>query len=253
MKRFISGLLLGLCWTYAVAGFVDAEYQIPGGGSLVQSKVTLTADARGGGDSQTFSPLGLPFDGNGAVSYIGDAASADIAASFLLTEYSLQISITRLFRDGKAGAGIDGRQIFTVSEQVLASASGIFSSVPSSDYSTENYFSGALYDYTSGQTLFESIQSDNALNADYHLGGLTGNRKASFIGNLENILEPGHFYGFRYTLEVGNPECCAGPSSALGNFSLTARPLPEPSSLALILSALVFPLIKSRRSIAPLS
>ncbi len=234
MKNVVLGAALLICGSQASAVFVSATWQPPGN-DLEQSFARLQATARGGiGEEQTLRPLPLPYNGPMAANAIrpGDPAYAQIEAVYNLGPAALQVDVTKLVRAGLGGAGSDGAWIFSVTEAVSTAASG-FLDTHTSAYFNENYLRATLYDLTANLRLFESNQEDHATGVVYNLGGLVGNRAASFVGTLNNVLLPSHVYRLTYALGVSNPEAGADNSFATGSIMLLAQPVPEPATYAL--------------------
>lgn len=247
MKSAVLGALLLIYGSQASAVFVSATWEPPGNEPL-QSFARLLTIARGFGDEQTLRPLPLPYTGNmtASASRAGDASYAYAAATYNLGADFLQVDVTRLDRNAPSSAISNGAWVFSVTETVRTTAAGMLvaqASGSSNEHSFEAYFT----DLTTGARLFKSVQADSGNGVTYELGGLVGNRAATFEGSLENILTPGHVYGLTYLLGVSNSEAASDSSQATGRISLSAAAVPEPGTYALFSFGILAVVIASRK------
>jgi hypothetical protein len=235
MKILVAGLALLVGLADANAGFVAASWDSPGIPTQ-QSFVTLYAVGAIQGP-QTFDSFSIPSVVNLSNGTIADKAQIDASVSFLPS--TLAIDLTRLERrDRDTYTNVQGAFVFSVSESMSTVASGHLSLLPPG-LPTENGLWARLFDYTTQEFLFQSSQYDYGFDKTYELGGLVGNRGASFSGSLANTLEVGHVYRFDYLLQSGNNGAGDFGSSALGAFSLTTvAAVPEPETYAMLLAGL---------------
>lgn len=238
VKKVVLGAALLICGSQANAVFVSATSGTPGI-DFQQSFARLQAEARGG-DEQILNPLPIPYTGQMQAQYApsGDGAYAYAAETYSLGANLLQVSVTRLDRNGPSFVFSNGAWIFSVTETVNTVASGFLAANPSG-YLNENYLSASLYDLTANLSLFDSNQADHASGGFYNLGGLVGIRVATFSGSLENVLQSGHVYRLIYGLGVSNREAGADNSFATGRISLMAQPVPEPATWAMLCTGLL--------------
>lgn len=237
MSLFIRGLVASFALAVggAQAGFVAATYGTAGI-DLHQSFARANAEGRTDGNMAALNPIPPPYFGSLNANYDGPDTYAHVEATYRLGPSAVRFDVNRFDRYGPSGVGIGGAWLFSVTESVRTLSSGYLNAVPVGAYSTENYLRATFDDLTAGVRLFQSIQSDNASNANYRLGGLIGNRAASFVGSLENTLVPDHIYRLSFSMDAGSREAGADASSMFGNVTISA--VPEPGTFALMLAGL---------------
>ena len=235
MKAVFAGIAWLIGCVGANAAFIPATWESPGSPTQ-ESFVTLYAVGANQGP-QTFDTFSFPSVVNLSNGNITDKAQIDASVSFQPS--TLEIDLTRLERrDRDTSTNVQGAFVFSVSESMSVVASGYLSLMPSG-LPTENGLWARLFDYTTQEFLFQSSQYDNGFDKTYALGGLVGNRIASFSGSLVNTLEAGHVYRFDYILQSGNSGAGNYGSSAVGAFSLSSvTAVPEPETYALMLAGL---------------
>lgn len=242
-----STLLAVLLFTGASAnaGFVSATWT-DAGSPTQESFVTLYAIGASDGP-QTFAPLPYPTVTNLTAGGISEPAQIESTLTFLPD--ALGIDFTRLDRRARdTYTNGNGAFVFSVTETMNTVASGSLSLL-SPDIGTENGLWARLFDYTTQEFLFQSSQYDAGHDTTYLLGGMVGNRGASFSGSLENTLFAGHIYRFDYLIQSGNSGAGDVGSRAIGGFSLApVATVPEPSTLALMMAGFFGAFVSRRKS-----
>ncbi len=207
----VMGLALLLFMSNAGAGIVSATWDAPGNPTQ-ESFLTLYAVGADDGP-QTFAPLSFPFVGGFNA---GSTLASRIESDMNFTSSGLQIDFRVLDRRARdTSTNANGAWVFSVTEPTKTIATGGLTLLSSGIY-TENGLWARLFDYTTQEFLFQSSQNDYGFDKAYLLGGLVGNRGASFSGSLENTLLPGHVYSFDYSLGSGNNGAGDFGSRAIG-------------------------------------
>lgn len=198
VKSSVQAALL-LSASCAHAGFVSATWTDIG---IPPQESFVALYAIGASDGpQLFSPLLSPSVTTLHAGNISEPAQIDATLTFVPD--ALGIDFTRLDRRARdTYTNGNGAFVFSVTETTNTIAAGSLSLL-SPGIGTENGLWARFFDYTTQEFLFQSSQYDAGHDATYFLGGLVGNRGASFSGSLENTLFAGHIYRFDYLIQSG--------------------------------------------------
>jgi hypothetical protein len=197
----------------------------------------MTSSSDGPGHAipeETVYPSALPYS---YTSSVGEGSSGAVSAYDLSdAAFNVTFDLSRAGTLGSFGVS-EGYIYFTVDQTVDYVAAGSYSAIDPDGRVT--LLSADLTDYTSGDSLFGSVQrSLSTPNESFTLGKTEGDDINTRTGSLTGTLIGGDHYRFAYKASVGAPFLAStSGATATGFVSLTF--VPEPTTALLLATGLV--------------
>ena len=197
---------------------------------------TEATDASGGDASEIVYPAALPYSYTSTS--VDGSASAESEYDLSDAGFDITFDHSRVSTHLSWGQS-DGDIYFSVDQDVDYVASGSYSVIDPEGRLV--WLKASLLDYTAVSYLFDSFhRSQSTPNESFTLGGTGGDYEDYNAGSLTGTLIAGHEYELHYDALV---EAYLSPTTsgatATGSFSLSFTPVPEPTTVLLMLTGLL--------------